>query len=322
VASRLSVDGMDRYQDSASWTTYRDILARETGLTMSREPDEEWVRIRRHHVHLDVWTPEQEPLGTVILVHGGGGHGRVLAPFADALVRRGWRVLSPDLPGYGLTRARDSAQADYAEWPAVIAELADSQTGPCALMGFSVGGMTAVFAAELATATVPVAATTLLDVANPVLFAQSARWRLVGNLSLLGFRLMPWLVDRLSLPLSLAAPLGKMSANASLDKYFRTDRLLGRRRVSVRFFRTLHQYAPHNPAFDFPVLLAHPGEDAWTPAVWSTDWLEASPITDSEVVVTRTGSHLPVEKESFDTIVESAHSFFHAHSTETASTGG
>ena len=301
---------MNSYKNSPSWTTDRDILAREAGITMSIEPHEEWMRVRGHHLHVDVWTPEQEPLGTIILVHGGGGHGRVLAPFADALVRRGWRVLSPDLPGYGLTRSSKETNWDYAEWPAVIAELADSQSGPCGLAGFSVGGMTAVFAAEHATRRLPVVATTLLDVTNPTLFAKAARWRAVGQLSLLGFRLLPWLLDRLKLPLSVAAPLGKMSANASLDAYFRTDRLLGRRWVSVRFFRTLHRFELSSPAFDFPVLLAHPGEDAWTPASWSTDWLARSSITDKEVVVTRTGSHLPVEKESFDTIMESAHGFF------------
>lgn len=301
---------MHSYKNSSSWTTYRDILSREAGITMSIEPHEEWIHVRGHHLHVDVWAPQQEPLGTIILVHGGGGHGRVLAPFADALVRRGWRVLSPDLPGYGLTRSAHETPGDYAEWPAVIAELADSQSGPCGLAGFSVGGMTAVFAAELATRTMPVVATTLLDMANPTRFAQAARWRLLGHLSLLGFRLLPWLIDRLSLPLAVAAPLGKMSSSAALDAYFRTDRLLGRHWVSVRFFRTLHRYVPSQPAFDFPVLLAHPGDDAWTPASWSTDWLASSSIIDTEVVVTRTGSHLPVEKESFDTIVQAAHGFF------------
>jgi alpha-beta hydrolase superfamily lysophospholipase len=300
---------MHYYQNSASWLRYREILRREVGLTLSIEPREERMLVRGHDLHVDVWTPDQEPLGTIILVHGGGGHGRVLAPFADALVRRGWRVLSPDLPGYGLTRSPKEAKVDYAEWPAIIADLADSQSGPCGLAGFSVGGMTAVFAAELATRRLPVVATTLLDMADPTLFAKAARWQFVGNLSLLGFRLLPWLVDRVALPLALAAPMGKMSANPALNAYFRTDRLLGRRWVSARFFRTLHLYKPIQPAFAFPVLLAHPGEDAWTPAAWSTEWLTSSSIAESEVVVTHTGSHLPVEEESFTTIMESAHDF-------------
>ena len=304
---------MMTYELSASWINYRELLASEAGVRIAHEPSEERLIIRGHHVHLDVWTPSGLARGTIILVHGGGGNGRVLAPFADALATRGWRVLAPDLPGFGLTEWGPDARPDYREWPAIIAELADAQDAPCGLAGFSVGGMTAVFAAQQARRRLPVVATTLLDVSNPTLFRRAARWPLVGSLSLLGFRIMPAITDALRLPLAIAAPLAKMSALPGLTRYFRTDSLLGRKRVSIRFFRTLHQYVSDHAHRQVPVLLAHPGQDAWTPAQWSLDWLANSGLQETESVVTTTGSHLPVEPESFGTIVAEADRFFGEH---------
>jgi pimeloyl-ACP methyl ester carboxylesterase len=57
-----------------------------------------------------------------------------LAPLADVACGLGWRVLAPDLPGYGLTRPASTFDWDYAEWPAVVAALADEAEGSVVLM--------------------------------------------------------------------------------------------------------------------------------------------------------------------------------------------
>ena len=74
-----------------------------------------------------------------------------LPPFAEPIAKHGWRVFAPDLPGFGLTvPAPPGFDWDYAEWPKVVAEIANAQSAPVVLMGLSLGGMTAVFAAQQA----------------------------------------------------------------------------------------------------------------------------------------------------------------------------
>lgn len=232
------------HESSPSWHRYRSLLAQEFGVRIERQPVETWRTVRGHEIHIDDWPAEGPPKGTLILVHGGGGHGRVLAPLADFAAGLGWRVLAPDLPGYGLSRPASTFRWEYAEWPAVVAELADASDGPVVLMGLSLGGMTAVLAARSAARVAGVVVTTLLDMSDPAVFEQAARWRWLGRASRWGFRRMPALVDRLSLPLWLAAPMRKMSGNAAMRNHFATDPLLGRLRVPSRFFRTLHALEP------------------------------------------------------------------------------
>lgn len=74
---------MTTYRDSASWHHYRDILRQSFNLTLSHRVEEHWRSIRGHQIHIDEWLPDGSAGGTVILVHGGGGHGRILAPLGD-----------------------------------------------------------------------------------------------------------------------------------------------------------------------------------------------------------------------------------------------
>ncbi len=290
---------MHSYEDSQSWRRYRDLLEDRFAIRLERKPDETWRRIRGHDIHLDEWRPDGPATGTLILVHGGGGHGRVLAPFGDFAAGIGWRALAPDLPGYGLTRPSPGFRSEYEEWPAVVAELADSSDGPVVLMGLSVGGMTAAFAAEASRNVSGLIATTLLDMGNPEAFTSAARWRWLGAASLLGFRLMPWIVDRVALPLRLAAPMHAMTSDAAMQDYFTTDPLLGGLRVPSRLFRTMH--ARKAPAIipGCPLLLVHPGADAWTPIALSQRVFDRVQAPKRMRELTN-GSHLPLEQPAFD----------------------
>jgi len=153
---------MKYFRNSPSWTNYRAILAEEFGILLTTEPEECYRVIRGHNVRIDQWSPSGLEKGTLILVHGGGGNGRILAPLAEPFAQRGWKVLAPDLPGYGLTRPKPVYTGEYAEWPAVISEMADAELGPTVLIGLSMGGLTALMAAQMSRNVSGVIATTLL----------------------------------------------------------------------------------------------------------------------------------------------------------------
>jgi pimeloyl-ACP methyl ester carboxylesterase len=299
---------MHAYDASPSWTQYRDILETRFGITLARTPVETWHKVRGHDVHIDVWGPDGAAKGTLILVHGGGGNGRVLAPLADLAAGLGWRVLAPDLPGYGLTRPAPGYRGEYAEWPAIVVQLADETEGPVVLMGLSAGGMTAVFAAEAARKVDGVIVTTLLDAGDPAMLMRAARWRWLGALSLLGFALMPWLIDRLWLPLWLATPMRAMSSDPRMNDYFLRDPLLGRLWVRLRFFRTLHARKAKRLSPGCPLLLVHPGADAWTPTELSLRVYERIE-GPKEFVELSNGSHLPLERPAYDELKDSVSRF-------------
>jgi pimeloyl-ACP methyl ester carboxylesterase len=289
---------MKTYETSPSWLRYRALLDECFAIRIERKPVETWRQIRGHSIHVDEWQAAR-PKGTLILVHGGGGNGRILAPCGDVAASLGWRALAPDLPGYGLTTPAPGFRWDYDEWPAVIAALADQTEGPVVLMGLSVGGMTAVFAAEEARQVQGVIATTLLDMGDPATFVKAARWPWLGAASLLGFRMTPWIADRIALPLRLAAPMHAMSSDPRMQDYFMHDTLLGSMRVPARFFRTMRARKAVTLAPRCPLLLAHPGADAWTPTALSRPGFDKIQGEKQFVELTN-GSHLPAERPAFD----------------------
>lgn len=290
-------DRPSSYDESPSWQHYRALLESEFHLRLAHHPNETWRDLAGHQVHVDDWLPEGKAADTLILVHGGGGNGRVLAPFADIAVSAGWRVLAPDLPGYGLTKPSPQFDWDYREWPEIVAALADATDGIVALMGLSVGGTTAVLAAAKTRGVAGVLVTTLLDMRQPATFARAARWPWLGAFSLVGFRALPRVVDRIRLPLRLAAPMASMSSRAAMQRYFQTDPLLGGLSVPSRFFRTLHQHPPLT-ALRVPLRLVHPGADAWTPAALSQSTLARYGGPTSFRLLSN-GAHLPLEMPAF-----------------------
>jgi alpha-beta hydrolase superfamily lysophospholipase len=266
-----------------------------------RPPREHFQRFRGYSLHIDEHLPEGRPVGTVLLVHGAGANGRLLAPFAAPFVARDLRVLAPDLPGYGITTG-DVAHTSYAEWIALIVELArDAQRqGPVLLFGLSAGGLTVLRAAQELEDVVGVIATTLIDLTDPECFDRAARARWLGRLARLLFRYAPGLSDRLALPLSWLVPLSALTSDRELAQILARDPLLGARRISLRFMRSLHTYATDRADCDLscPLLLVHPGADLWTPLALSLA-LFTRVRSPKRLVELSSGSHAPLEPAAF-----------------------
>lgn len=308
---------MQKFSDLPSWANFRRVLSDEFGIRLETDPLEHAISIRGHLVRIDEWPARAEHKGTVILVHGGGGNGRILAPLAEPIADLGWRVLAPDLPGFGLTEPSVSFDWNYAEWPAVIAEIANAQQGPIVLMGLSMGGMTAVFAAQKCDRVEGVIATTLLDLSDEDHFVRAARWPWLGRLSLLSMSLTPWLIDRVWLPLSLAAPLRDMSSKPVMRRYFSSDPLIGKSWKPARFFRTAHAYEQSSISLDCPLLLVHPGADFWTPTELSLEVFERIDAPKAFIELSN-GSHLPLEKPAYEELAEEIGHFLMAMDHDTA----
>jgi alpha-beta hydrolase superfamily lysophospholipase len=310
------------YETTAFSRHYSARLAAAFGIRLDRRPDERWIAWRGHQIHIDDWSAQTKPRGTVVLVHGGGGNGRLLGPFAAPLAGAGFRVIVPDLPGYGLTITAPHWQPDYSDWVDLVTDLArDSRNdGVVFTYGLSVGGMTAFRAAQQAgDAVAGVVATTLVDLRDPDTMIRAARHPLLGRAALFGFRTVPWLLDRLALPIALTTPIETLTTDAELARLFLRDPLLGRKRIPGRLFRSMTTYRPPRDdcALACPLLLVHPGADAWTPTAMSRRVFEAVPGR-KELLELSNGSHAPLESPAYQELNAAIARFLSAHSSQAA----
>lgn len=83
---------------------------------------------------------------TVLFIHGSGHDHSVWALQSRALARQGHQVLAPDLPGHG--RSPGPALPSVEAMAAWVLEILESEpTGPCTLIGHSLGSLVALEAA-------------------------------------------------------------------------------------------------------------------------------------------------------------------------------
>lgn len=93
------------------------------------------------------YEPEAGNGRTLVLVHGAGEHGGRHAHVAERFCRRGWRVLTPDLRGYGLSGGRPSHVNRFDSYAEDLARLYDHfalDSRVTAQVGHSMGGLATV----------------------------------------------------------------------------------------------------------------------------------------------------------------------------------
>jgi pimeloyl-ACP methyl ester carboxylesterase len=87
------------YANEAGWRRIDALLPRAMRLDPANAPTEEWLPVGPFSVHLDCMRRPEAP-ATLVLVHGAGGNGRMLAPYAAMAAAAGYETVAPDLPGY------------------------------------------------------------------------------------------------------------------------------------------------------------------------------------------------------------------------------
>lgn len=300
------------YAESQHSREWQALLPEELRFDDAVAPVEEWWPWRGGRVHLDRLRAAGESRNAlVILVHGAAGHGRLLMPLAVELARAGYETLAPDLPGYGLTDLPPSTAMTLPLWIDLIVELAAverARTGRHVVVyGLSIGGTVAFHAAAASPDVDAVMTTTLLDLRD-----EATRLAISSSPALTSFGL--WLnsggcFDGMRLPLAWAAPLGKMTDDPRILEHYRKDPFIPPD-VPMGFWRSMGSTAPavEPEAFFKPLLLAHPGADAWTPVALSRPLFDrlAGP---KELLVLSSGSHLPLESPAWAELSRATRAF-------------
>lgn len=291
------------YDDHPTWRSYQAHFPEALRVTPTTTPKEEYWSWRGLDVHLDR-TPGDAPL-KILVLHGAGAYGRVMAPAAAVAQRYGYETVSPDLPGYGLTRVPRSAMT-YDLWIDCVVDLIEAEHArdgkPIVLFGVSLGGLLAYQAAARSNRVVGLIATTLADPRETMVRKGFARNAMLGTAGLWLLDKLSFLTDGLPLPMALMSRMNKISNKPELSRIVMRDRLGGGSWVPARFLRTLMTTSPAIEPEQFttcPVLLAHPGVDRMTDIALSRRFFDrlAAP---KRMVVLEGASHMPTEHPGID----------------------
>jgi alpha-beta hydrolase superfamily lysophospholipase len=300
------------YAQVDTWRAYQPFFPEAVRMTERRLPEEEWWRWQDAAVHLDRYRHPGAP-ATVLLLHGGGGYGRMLCPYALLLQQAGYEVVAPDLPGYGLTDAPEE-MFSYQAWVECAAHLvtAEARRGrPVVTFGLSLGGYLAYQAAAKSGRAAGVIATTLADPRLPLVRRQFARNALLGVAGRYLTSVLDAVLGNLRLPIRWLSRMDAIANDPALIALINADPLGGGNRVPVRFLRSVLEMQPVCEPEDFdvcPVLFAQPLADRWTT-------LEASqPFFDrlrcpKELELLEGCGHLPIEEPGFSRLRDAVHGF-------------
>jgi alpha-beta hydrolase superfamily lysophospholipase len=301
------------YADLTTWREYQSFFPETMRCTPESTPKEEWWKWRDLDVHLDRMALPDAKL-KVIVLHGAGAYGRVMAPAAVLAQRHGFETVAPDLPGYGLTRV-PRAQMDYGLWIECVSDLIDAELArdgrPIALFGVSLGGLLAYQAAARSRKVVGVVATTLADTRERDVRRDFAKHPWLGTAGLALLDTLSFALDGLPLPISAMSKMDRISNDPALSALCASDALGGGSWVPARFLRTLMTTIPaiEPEAFDVcPVLLAHPGVDRMTDIAASRRFFDRLP-GDKRMVVLEGASHMPTEHPGVDQLEDAVIAF-------------
>ncbi|HEU0032674.1 MAG TPA: alpha/beta hydrolase [Kofleriaceae bacterium] len=292
------------YDSHPVWRRYQPFFPEGMRCTEDSTPREEYWRWRDLDVHLDRLEAPASPV-KVIVLHGAGAYGRVMAPAAVLAQRYGYETLTPDLPGYGLTRV-PWKRMTYGLWIDCVVELIEAERErdprPVVLFGVSLGGLLAYQVAARSPHVVGLVATTLADPRERAVRRGFAKHPLLGTGGLWLLDKLAPLTDGLPLPMAYMSKMSRISNRPELSALVKSDRLGGGSWVPARFLRTLMTTAPAIEPEQFdrcPVLLAHPGVDRMTDIALSRRFFErlAAP---KRMVILEGASHMPTEHPGVD----------------------
>lgn len=302
------------YESLPHWRRINAALPARVRLAEPLAVKEAWSSIGRFDVHLDRWeTPDSH--GTIVLVHGAGGNGRMLSVYGQMCVDLGFSAVAPDLPGYGLTQQASKFSITYQDWRDVLAAVVENEAVagvPVVLFGLSMGGMLAYDVAARTRVPAALIATCLMEPTDPAARRAMVRWPWLAGLIEPVLGGAPMLIDNLPMLMKLSSNMNAITNIPNLTKAIVADPRSGGNWMPGRFLRTFLTAAPEVPpeAFDVcPVLLAHPADDRWTDIAVSMPFMERLTKVETKVVMLDNGGHFPVEAPAHELLQAAIRTF-------------
>ncbi|WP_042167880.1 alpha/beta hydrolase [Paenibacillus gorillae] len=296
------------------WKQYQPFFPEEMQLTENQLPAEEWMTWQNVHIHLDRMPAPQAKL-KIIFIHGAGGNGRLLAPYARSLHNSGYEVVAPDMPPYGLSYAESAKSVDYQLWIDILTELIDAELKrdgkPIVLLGSSIGGMLAYHTAVQSKRVKGLIATTFVDTSDAKFRDQLAPNILISRWGKFCMDKLPYLLDSLAISVNHVSRMNLISNNAELTRLIMNDAHAAGTKIPLRLLRTFLNRSPELKPEQFdlcPVLLVHPEIDPMTPQRFSQPFYDRIK-GDKEYVVLQGAGHFPIEQPGLNQLNAAVLSF-------------
>lgn len=296
------------------WKQYQGFFPVELRINDNNLPIEEWWDWNDCQIHLDRM-PSTKSKVKVIMIHGAGGNGRLLAPYARMLQSNGYEIVSPDLPPYGLSSAKPIKSFVYQQWIRIITDLIEREIArdgkPIVLLGASIGGMLAYHTACMSKKVKGLIVTTFVDTGNPKVRDQIAQNKVMSRLGKFTMDTFPYLLDSFRISVSMVSRMNLISNNSELTQLIIKDPLAAGTKISFRFLRTFLNMKPMVEPEDFdycPILLIHPEIDPMTPFNLSEPFYYRLNCKKRCVILEGAG-HFPIEQPGLEQMKKATLSF-------------
>ena len=296
------------YRDMPRWKTYYAFFPEWNRIDDVWKPDEDYWTWENHAIHLERYS-NPEARAKVMMLHGVGGNGRVLSFMAVPLRKRGFEVIAPDLPGYGLSRVR-SESIDYAAWIRLVDHLLQTEKAkddrPIFLFGLSAGGMLSYHVACLNNCVEGLIATCILDFREREVLRGSAANPMAARVGAPFLELVARFAPSLKLPMKAVANMEALVNDRDLLNFLINDKTSAGATVPVGLITSMTTASPSVEPEDFdrcPVLLVHPAEDRWV-TVGLSELFFKRLRCPKQLVLLENAGHLPLESPGLQQMEE------------------
>jgi alpha-beta hydrolase superfamily lysophospholipase len=310
----------EKYSNHSHWYRYQRFLPDSMRFKEKDLPQEEFWDWKENQIHLDRYFTNagNKTKCLVILLHGGGGNGRILGTLAKPIQNAGCDVLAPDLPGYGLSGIHKDYTINYDDWVLLVSDLINKERKDYQkihLFGLSIGGMLAYHSAAYNGNIDGIIATTLVDPRDPNVRDAVSANLFLSRIGLPLNSVFYWMTDDVNVPIKWLSKMHYITNDPSFSEVFENDPYAGGSKVSFRFLRTFLNYSPMVEPENFkicPVLLLHPGNDPWTPVDLSERTFQKLPSTKKLIVLEGAG-HYPYEEPGVSIMLREIESFLKSY---------
>ena len=294
-----------------SWKGFQQFFPEEFRVIDSNKPLEFFWNWNEYEVHIDHYVPKNDDKNIkLILVHGGGGNGRLLSPIGIALSQNGYECIAPDFPGFGLTVIKKPNS--YYTWIQLLNDLVNKEVRDndkkIILCGISLGGMLSYQVACSNSNVKGLMVSSLADTREKVVQMQLAKNKLISSISIPIMNASKMFTDHLKIPIKLTTKMWAMVNDPAFVNMLKKDKVGSGSWVYLKFLRTLFEAQPEiEPEYfsSCPLLFFQPEEDHIIP------WEISEPFynklkCDKKLVILKGCGHIPIEKPGIDQLKEAA----------------
>ena len=299
------------YTNDETWQKLQMFLPDRNRISISCAPSEMFSTFDRTNIHLDIYNEHSNNGVTLVLFHGVGGNGRLLSFIAAPLAKRGYKVVCPDLPGYGYTEYEGiPSYKTWIETGVHIVRQELQRSKKIFVLGLSAGGMLTYNIACLAHGVSGIIVTTLLDNRLKPVRNYSAKNKLQGRITLPLLRFIPKQMRRLKIPVKTITNMKAIVNNDRVLSLLLQDKRGAGSSVHLGLLCSMMESIPavEPEAFEIPLLLCHPEKDCWTPE-WISRLFFDRIRSPKQLCTLKNAGHFPIEQPGITQLEESVVSF-------------